>query len=708
MKATTLFCLCGLLACGQAAQVREQVSPVTRVVNLLKNLAKQIEKEGKVEEDLYESFVCWGKSVIAQKTDSNTAANSRMDSLKTYVADLDAGKIDLTSEGGDLEKEIEEMTAELDAAEAMRNKEKSDFASAKTEMNQAISALGSAVKVLKEATKDNKKGAMLAYHAELNGGMAVLEAESANLNSAVELGERFLTKADSLFLRRVLTGDARGSTHGVPDINKKATFKMAYKTRSTKIQDVLARLKGTFEQNLKDATGKEKDSQDSYDKLSKSKGDLLKKAQDAQKSMDVENGARGKSKSNAQEEIKALTTQVKDDSKFIKQTQDSLDLKKKEWDARTVLRNGELGAVSKAINILYNDDARDNFKKSFASQEGFFFLQEASRLNQNQAVAALKEAAGRTGDDRLSALAALCAQADPSAKKKFAPVLKAIDKMLTTLADDEKNDIETKETCEKERMANTRKALLAGRSIDEKTDKITKLEGEIKDLEENIKKLLDEKQQTQDELDAADKLRKEENAAWKQTDSEDSEAALAVKNAKETLTSYYDKAFKFVQVSKAPTVVEGEAPPPPPPTWDTGSTYGGKKGESTGIISILEMVYDDIKKDSKKAKAEEDSAQKEFDQFKEDSEAEMKALQKEADKQKGIKGGKQTDRIDTVKSRKTKTDDWESTMNSMENIAPNCEYYTVNFKIRASNRQAERDGLNKAKAILSGGTFKLL
>merc|ERR1719199_1874606 len=33
------------------------------------------------------------------------------------------------------------------------------------------------------------------------------------------------------------------------------------------------------------------------------------------------------------------------------------------------------------------------------------------------------------------------------------------------------------------------------------------------------------KQQTQDELDAADKLRKEENAAWKTTDAEDAEAA---------------------------------------------------------------------------------------------------------------------------------------------------------------------------------------
>jgi len=88
------------------------------VVELLKGLSKQVEKEGKAEEDLFESFVCWGKSVIAQKTDSNSAAQSRIDSLTTYIADLGAGKIELTTERVDLEKEIAGMSADLEQAKA--------------------------------------------------------------------------------------------------------------------------------------------------------------------------------------------------------------------------------------------------------------------------------------------------------------------------------------------------------------------------------------------------------------------------------------------------------------------------------------------------------------------------------------------------------------------------------------------------------------
>jgi len=698
-----LVCLCGLLALGQAAQARDVLSPVTRVVQLLQNLAKQIEKEGKAEEDMYESFVCWGKSVISQKTESNTAAQNRVDALETYIADLDAGRVDLTTEGVDLDKQIEELTADLEAAKAVREKEEKDFDGAKDEMEKAIKALASSIKVLNEATKDNKKGALLAYHSQLNGGMEALEAESTNLNAAVELGERFLTKADALFLRRVLTGIGGAPERNEKMLRKKADFKMAYKTRSGKIQDVLAKLKVTFEKNLDEAEEKEKEAKASYDKLSKAKGDLLKKAQDARTNMEVENGARGKSKGDAQDEIKALKENIKNDEKFISQTKKSLAEKEKEWDERSRLRDGELGAISKAINILYNDDARDNFKKSFSSQEGFLFLQEASKLSSARAINDLKQLARQTGDSRISAIVALAAKAKP--QEKFKPVLQAIDKMLKTLKEDEANDLETKEECEKERMENTRKALLLGRNIDEKSDKITRLEGEIKELEDEIAKLLADKQKTQDELDAAEKIRKEENALFKKTDAEDAEAAATVKDATKVLKDHYANfGAKLLQKSAEVPVVEGEAPPPPPATWE--KPYGGKKGESTGIISILEMVLEDILKDQKKHKEEEDAAQEEFDTFKKESEAEMKALQKEADKKDGIKGDKTSDKVDTKKARKDKADDWESVMKTMKDIAPNCEYYAVNFKLRSSNRALEIDGLNKAKAILSGGSFQ--
>merc|ERR1719230_1376752 len=206
---------------------------------------------------------------------------------------------------------------------------------------------------------------------QLNHGLtmsAMLEQQAA-LKSAVELGDRFLGKADSTFLRRVLLGD-------VPKVdwkklNRKATFKMAYKARSFKIQGVLKKMHQTFTINLKDATDKEADAQADYDKLMEGKQGQLDAAREALNKMESENGAKGMSRQDAEDELKALKKQVENDTKFIAQTEKALAEKKKSWKVRSELRAGELEAISKAIYILHNDDARDLFKKSFASQ-GFF------------------------------------------------------------------------------------------------------------------------------------------------------------------------------------------------------------------------------------------------------------------------------------------------------------------------------------------------
>merc|ERR1719482_1034891 len=104
--------LCGLYAATPTTGLRAQLSPITRVVELLKGLADQAEKEGKKEEDLYETYVCWAKTVIDTKTSTNAAAETRIDELKAYIDDIDSGRIEFTDKRGTLEKELAELNAD--------------------------------------------------------------------------------------------------------------------------------------------------------------------------------------------------------------------------------------------------------------------------------------------------------------------------------------------------------------------------------------------------------------------------------------------------------------------------------------------------------------------------------------------------------------------------------------------------------------------
>merc|ERR1719469_79965 len=104
--------------------------------------------------------------------------------------------------------------------------------------------------------------------------------EAVALSHAVELGRRVLSKGDASFLQRVLTGD-------VPEraswkkLNRKADFKRKYKGRSFQIQGVLAKLLETFASNLKEATAKEAEAVEVFNKLMESKGNEKSAAEDA-------------------------------------------------------------------------------------------------------------------------------------------------------------------------------------------------------------------------------------------------------------------------------------------------------------------------------------------------------------------------------------------------------------------------------------------
>jgi len=141
---------------GHASASAVKLNPITRVVELLEGLAKKVEQDGKVEEDLFETYVCWAKTVIKTKTATNEAAEARIEELEAYIDDIKSGRIEFTSERTELEAQIKALNQEIETAEDLREKEKADFEAAKDEMTKAIAALEQAVEVLDEATSKHK------------------------------------------------------------------------------------------------------------------------------------------------------------------------------------------------------------------------------------------------------------------------------------------------------------------------------------------------------------------------------------------------------------------------------------------------------------------------------------------------------------------------------------------------------------------------
>jgi len=700
MKLVSLILALGVCqSAGLRAVQSVSGSPLTRVVDLLKGMASRVEDEMKAEEDLYETYVCWAKTVVSQKTQSNTKAASRKESLETYISDLDAGRVELTSERTDLEKEVAALTSDIETATALRDQEKEDYEAAKAEMDAAIEALKEAVTVMKEGM--GKDAALLS----MKSGFKSRVAEGENLARAVAVGRQVLSKGDALFLQRILTGDVPVVDH--KKLNRKATFKMTYKARSEKILDTLKQMLFQFENTESAATDKEEKAAELFTKLMTTKESQKDQAQDALSDMSKEGAARGLTKTEALDEIEALGDQITADEGFIAQTEADLKEKKGEWTERKGVRMAEVAAIGKAVSILHSDDSRDLFKKSLSSQ-GYSFFQVSAGSDAHSASVVLAQVARATKDTRLSKLASSLINVAPS---HFAEVISAIDKMIAVLDAEEADDLKKKEKCEQDRADDTKEALDHSREMDEIDDSISRLESEIKELEDEKKEKETEIEESTAAYKEAKVNREKENEAYLVAKDEDLAAAELVDKAKDVLTKFYAEAAflqrRHEQKGKQPEVaaemVAGEAPPPPPSTWDAG--YSGKQEENTGVITMLETIYDDIQKDITKCETEEKESAKAFTTYESEYDTDMTNLKSQISDIEGDISDKDDSIVDLDGDHNSLNQQLKAVMDKLKDEQPGCDFVTVNYESRLKNRQIEVDGLKKAKTILSGGSF---
>merc|ERR1719313_2270187 len=631
----------------------ENLNPVSRIVQLMEGLIKKVNADGKAEEDLFESYVCWYKTVVSSKKASNSEAKDRIESLTAYIDDVKSGRVEFTSERKDLEAEIEKLNTEIETATDMRNKENEDYLAAKDEMEKAIAALEKAIEVLGDATL-------------LQEGNS-LTSVGFDLRRAVEIGQNFLNEQDSRFLEQVLDGQ-------VPDVdwkklNRKATFKMKYKARSLKIQEILADMLQTFEDNLAEATKKEKDTKASFDTLMTSKNSQLSAAQDALSGGEGEGAARTLAADEAQGEVDALTEQVSNDEKYIEAAEASYADKVAEWKERKRLRTEEVASISKAIEILASDDAKDLMSSSFKSQ-GNFFLQEQSgstrcqRKRATKVVHKLRDMAAKHSDPRLSALA-VSVHNHAKTQGHFDKIVAEVMKMVSDLHEEADEDLKVKETCEADRMSNTKTAKKSAQSMDDETALINRKKADIEAVQKEIAGIVAHVKELKLQLEEAQIQRAKENREYKAAKADDEAASVLLGKAKDVLEKFYaDNGLALAQTgikahlkAKAgaaqPEVVAGEAPPPPPSTFG-GEPYGGNKGATSGVISLLEMVKADVEKDIKTATAEEDKAKADYDTFKSETEALIKSLESEKANLEGEVGDAETAVVNAKATRKDK------------------------------------------------------
>merc|ERR1719321_2316449 len=148
-----MLALLGLLVAAEAATSRtaadvEKNRPVTKVINLLKDMQAQLAKEQEEDEEVYEKVACWCETNDKDKTAAIADAESRITQLTSTIEEDTATSARLNTEIKNLDAEVAKNQEALDKATALRKEELAEFNAEEKDVLQSIGALKSAITVL--------------------------------------------------------------------------------------------------------------------------------------------------------------------------------------------------------------------------------------------------------------------------------------------------------------------------------------------------------------------------------------------------------------------------------------------------------------------------------------------------------------------------------------------------------------------------------
>merc|ERR1719203_1988535 len=646
--------------------------PVTKVITLLKDMLKQLEKEQEEDEDIYDKMACWCEVNDRGKTKAIKDAESRISQLQIQIEEDTAISSRLNTEIKNTEEEVAKNQEALDEAIAIRKKELAEFNAEEKEMLEAIQALRAAVTVLSK------------HH----GGAAFLQVPHTHVLSVATTLQHLI---DSQHLVGVLTHKERRAASAfiqAPEDFFDAAPTMggqSYTAQSGEIFGILTQMKETFEKDLSDTQKEELQRVKAFEELKKLKEDEIQAGQAQIEKKTEELADTDARLAHNKEDIEDTKASLSADEQFLMDLKEKCQMTDQEWEQRQKIRAAEMEAVSKALAILSGDDAHDTFTRTFNPA----FLQTLLHRNgdRRQAAELLAAKASKLHSPRLAALAT-------SMKlDAFEKVKKAIDDLVKALEDEMAAEVKKRDWCIEEFDHN---ALETQQTEFVKKDvlaKIASLETTIKTLTAEIDTLKAEIAEMEKQLKAASEARDAQNKEFQTTVADQQETQKLLKSALEVLAGFYGKGTT--------ALVQNKQGPPPPPGFEEYK----KSAASGGVMEMIEQIMLDAKKMEEETRRDEQEAQKAYGDFTKETKDSVAAKSAEIVTKSEEKAKAEGALVEAKEEREAVLLELEQLSNYNAELHQSCDFTTKNFELRQTARAEEIEALRQAKAILSGSDF---
>jgi len=656
------LCLCFLALAVSTHGIK--VTPMEKVISLLKDLSTKVAAEGKKEAAQYDKFACFCKEQADEKLYGIEKSDAKIADLKAEIKELDTAIAKLNGEVADLSKKISSLEGEIKRKTDKRDGEHAEYQARANDMNEAIDACGAAIAALRDS-----KGAMSG-------------AKTTNLVQVVALQK------------------------AVAKLGKGAP---AFQYQSNDIIATIEDLQATFKEMKKELDFTEHDTNSAFekDRLGLQNEKKFSEKDRAEKTAIVEGKtedreAAASDKSDEQDDRDA-------DQNFLDDLTSKCETTAKLFDQRSSTRADELTALSQATTQLL-DGAVPNFgsnKKLVGLQLSkaapVAFVQINSVQHDKSGKEAVLErvrgflngAADRTGSRALSALAVRIT----IAADHFVKVRALIKDLVTKLKADAKAEATQKGVCDTGMAKAIGDRDTANAKIEVANAKITTNTATKNSLEDEIDTLNGQIAELKKGLLEATELRDGDKADNAKAIRMSQDGADAVNLALGTLKSFYDSALMQTGKYTPPkSDRDGNTVGDLAPDF-AGEKYHGAGAESGGIVGILEVILSDFERTNKQTKSDEKDSSDAFDQFEKETNDDVDKKNKRIGKADGELADANANILEQEQALSDANELLDSSKEALEGLEAMCVKGEETWEERKAAREAEIDALKEALEI---------
>jgi len=651
------------LSLASAYSLGNGASPVQKVISMLQDMRAKGVQMKQDEQVAFAAYKQFCEDTSAEKKSNIEDAEGQIETLQADIQKAESDAAMLAKEIAELDDEI--ATAQKDKAEAIaiRESEKGDFGKKHKDLSETIDALDRALVVLKKQDYDRAQAESLL---QTVSALARVPAKQKNVLAA------FLATDDEV-------------TSFQPGVAK------GYEFQAGGIVEMLEDLKEKFEDERRHLEKQEVGSEHAFELMCMDLDQTVERATKARTAKASTKAAREEAAAQAKGDLADTTASKDEDSAYLSALDAQCSQKSSDFESRQELRQEELEAIDKAIEIVSSPELAGAAEKNLTPGGSAFSLalRGGEKAPVQRQVAAFLESRASKLDSRVLSMMALKVGENP-----FGKVKKMIDEMITKLIEQANEEATHKGWCDTEMAKNTQ-------TRDLKTDEINTLTAKADKLTAGITRLASEIQDLQtaiNEIDAAVakaiSVRTAEKKKNKETVEDAQKAQAAVTAALNVLKDFYAKAAQataFVQTKQpeidAPKTFEG--------------AYTGMGDSSGGVVGLLEVIGSDFARLEAETNTAEDEASKEQDRFLAESKKDKAVKSADLDHKSKGKVQKESDLADTESDLKGTQSEMDAALVYYEKLKPSCQDATVTYDDRVSQREEEIASLKEALQILS-------